>query len=328
MKFLSMMAVALIGLASAGRGCIWYDGSTLEGNLIQVLSLQLTPSYGIDLSDSFGKRIRDITEYLRKIRAMPPSIIFELSKVQTKAQTDWPPELNEAVAPIFDLKFAEALSRLQVLDQRIPDNYYICANLGAALELSGQDAAALDQVEKALRLKSDAHYGTEWMHAAVLRAKLALAKDPKWLEHHTISGIPLTGNVPQDFTAPDGNKTLDLQALRDALVAHLVPRLLFIKGKDPIIAAMLMELARTETRLRTIEDGMAILDLADEYGAQGTAEQRIAWEAAKPGPLTRFFKSKETKPYVLMIPLAGVLLALCALVVRIRSRWAAFKRTL
>jgi tetratricopeptide (TPR) repeat protein len=218
-------------------------------------------------------------EILRIVAALPPEKVLEGDSEGTVPE-DWPPKLSDAVKPIFTGDYKKAAEMLAALNAKRPDNYYICANLAVTSELSGNDAAALKWVEKAMRIKPDAHYKTEWMHAAVLRAKLALAKDPTWLDTHTISGIPL-GDVPADFVLTQGKRRITLKEIQGALYAHVIPRLLLVKGQDRIVAAMLTELARIEARTISVESGTAMLALAAEHGATNTELIIKGWQALK-----------------------------------------------
>lgn len=158
-----------------------------------------------------------------------------------------------------------------------PDNYYLCANLAVAAELQGRDAEALDWLERAFRIRPDAHSGTEWMHGAFLKAKLAIAADPSWLLTHTVSGIPISGDIPGEFSLKSGGMILDLEKIHKSILAHSIPRLLFVKDADPLIGAMLTELARVEARLVSVEAGLDMLKFAVERGASGTEALQKQW---------------------------------------------------
>jgi hypothetical protein len=273
---------ALICGGPVGRACLWIHGTTLEGSLIEVEGRAYPFSAAAPLAEgelmsNETARARNHAEFLRVVAAMPPAQVLELSGQRVDFPPDWPPELNAAVKPIFAGDFNKSAELLAALNTKYPDNYYVCANLAVTSELAGNDAEALRWVEKAMQLKSNAHYGTEWMHAAVLRAKLALAKDPAWLETHTISGIPL-GEVPAGFSLTEDTRTIELADVQKALVAHLVPRMLLVKGPDRIVAALLTELARVEARATAVESGVAMLQLAAEHGAANTALLQKEWE--------------------------------------------------
>lgn len=221
--------------------------------------------------------IRTKAEILQSIASMSPKDVLDLSNETSDFPADWPPELNDAVKPIFIGAFRKSADMLAELNLKYPNNYYICANLAVTSELAGNDAEALRWVEKAMKIKPDAHHGTEWMPAAVLRGKLAMAKDPAWLETHTVSGIP-PGKLPKDFSLMESGRRIDLEQIQAALFAHSVPRLLLVKGSDRIVAATLTELARVEARLISVEAGIAMLKLATDHGAANTGPLMKDWE--------------------------------------------------
>jgi len=119
---------------------------------------------------------------------------------------------------------------------------------------------------------------------------------------------------------PDGPRWLTLKEIHQALPAHAVPRLLFVKPQDRIAAAMLTELARVEVRVTSIEAGLAMLSLAEEYGAQGTGLQRTAWEQKIP---SEFMKSVHQWRYALW---ATAFMIGCISLAVIRSRRPQLRR--
>ncbi len=293
MKFLRLLLFLLwvhSGVQQAGA-CIWYDGTTLEGNFTRTEPQRKLPAGALLKEESHhlrGSQHRFSAELLRAATAFKPEEFLLLYTYTDNLPPGWPEGMDDAVRLIFSGKAAEAVTRLTELDRKTPDNYWICANLSAACELSGDLPAALRWVEKALTINPGAHQGTEWMHAAVIRARLALEKDPAWLKTHTVSGIPVEGDVPSEFTLTEGGIPHSLQDIHRALMAHTFARLIFVKPTDVVAAALLTELARVEARLLALENGIAMLALAEEYGA-GTAELQTRWDALKPGPVRAFF---------------------------------------
>lgn len=200
------------------------------------------------------------------------------------SHSGWPEGLNRAVEPLFHGRPEEARLALEILNAGQPDNYFILSSLAVAEEFCGRDRQALEKVETALRLNPNAQSGgAEWMHAAVLRAKNALAADPAWLEQHTISGIP-RDHLPAGFVIQDGPRTLSLEEVHEGLMAHAAVRMLLVKPTDRVTAALLKELARVQARWWMAEGGLAVLDVADEYGARDTAPLRSAWTSAITDP--------------------------------------------
>lgn len=320
-SWLKLLAVAGL-LLSAGplslQACIWIDGTTIEGLITRKDGAEfsgLSAPFGEYAMASVGmpKTSTGYAEALRATRHLKPVDFYDsyASAPVGRAGTaisqdpDWPAELDAAARPLFLGQPEEARQALETMNAARPGNYYILANLAVAEELCGRDRPALEKLEAALRLKPDAHSGTEWMHAAVLRAKIALAADPAWLETHTISGIP-PDRLPAGFVIRNGAQTLGLKEIHDALLSHALARTLFVKPPDPVTAALLKELARVQARWWMVEGGLAVLDLADEYGARGTPALRAAWRGAITNP------HRPPPPWLIRLRRPKVILALTA----------------
>jgi hypothetical protein len=316
MKLLPRLLLCLFSLHAGGqqaRACIWYDGTTLEGNFARTepppqlptgTLLKEEPAYFAQARNSY----RFNAEQLRKASEFSPEWILERNTHPDKLPPGWPEGMDDAVRLIFAGKAGEAVTRLTELDRQTPDNYWISANLAAASELSGDLPAAQRWVEKALTINPGAHEGTEWMHAAVIRARIALESDPAWLKTHTVSGIPLEGDLRAGFTLTDGTQTRNLEDIHRALLAHTFARLIFVKPKDPVAAALLTELARVEARQESVESGLAMLTLAEEYGAD-IADLKAHWQSLQPGPLRLWLKRNSDYVPVAVTALGGILLS-------------------
>lgn len=274
--FIRIAVLLLLGIPDLSPACIWYDGTTLEGKYRSYSPL--IRFEGAPPASATGPHSHDTARVLRDVMGKPEAV---LKWGNSGSKPDkWPEGLNEAVALMFQKRPSESLKQLQLLNEKHPGNYYICANLGAACELTGNDTEALRWVDAALALNPLAHNGTEWMHSAVIRAKLELARDPGWLDRNTISGIP-PGDVPQGFTLERAGRTHSLTEIHTALAAHSFTRVIFVKSPDKVTGALLLELARVEARLFAVERGLELLDLADLYGAPGVQLQRASWKALK-----------------------------------------------
>jgi len=128
------------------------------------------------------------------------------------------------------------------------ERYEIASNLGTAYELSGNNKLARKWIEKAIILNKDSHFGTEWLHLAILDAKLKMEKNPDWLKTHSIIDL---GSV-------------DKHKAYDAFYAQLHERVRFVKPKDDIVADMFY-LAGI-----TMLDGYCCMDIDGEilYGTK------------------------------------------------------------
>ncbi|MGL5888878.1 MAG: tetratricopeptide repeat protein [Bacteroidia bacterium] len=155
------------------------------------------------------------------------------------------------------------LSMLVKLSSNYPREYVISANLGTAYELSGQNDSALKWIEYSLMLNPDAHEGTEWVHTDILKAKLAIAKDPNWLStHHVLNinrinfGKTINGKV---------SESIQLRGILKAIYVQLTERLPFTAPGDLIMGDICADAAQI-IESTSIEAGMAWWKLANEFG--------------------------------------------------------------
>lgn len=117
-----------------------------------------------------------------------------LSKISSY---DWETQSDLAVKLAYLGRFEESLQILRRLQRFMPNEYIIAANLGTTYELLGQNDSALFYIKKGLQLNPDSHNGSEWVHVKILEAKLALAKDPDWLNTHSVLGTGVTFSSPK-----------------------------------------------------------------------------------------------------------------------------------
>ena len=180
-------------------------------------------------------------------------------------------------------------------ERRFPGRPQTAANLGTALELAGFDDIALRWIRIGIRRNADEHEGTEWLHARILEAKIALKHDPRYLDGHSIAGVRFGNAVlpalPVEY--PDGNdgRPVSPYALNLALSYQLHERMMFIKPKDAVVANLLMDWAALNLAGGPVESAEALYPLAERYGAPRTplvsarlAEIRKLLAAAKRRP--------------------------------------------
>jgi tetratricopeptide (TPR) repeat protein len=172
-------------------------------------------------------------------------------------------------------KYADAARLFVAMERIFPGRYQTAANLGTTLELMGRDRVALRWIRIGMRRNPDSHRRTEWLHARILEAKIALAADPKALEGRSVAGVvfdPVT--VPSLPTAyPPGNdgKPVKPHELDQALSYQLNERLQFVKPKDAVVASLLEDWATLNLVGGPVENAAALYPLAWRYGARKTA---------------------------------------------------------
>jgi tetratricopeptide (TPR) repeat protein len=162
-------------------------------------------------------------------------------------------------------KPVQAVEILKRLQKKYPDDYNIAANLGTTYELTGNNELALQFIKKSIQLNPDSHEGTEWVHVKILEAKLAMNKDPNWLQTHRV----LNTGVTFDAKASDilYDKAYDVEY-------QLQERIPFTPAPDKIMGNVFDELGDLYATQQSIElayiayDFSLRYDPADPYGVK------------------------------------------------------------
>jgi hypothetical protein len=184
----------------------------------------------------------------------------------------------------------------------------------ALLVYKGRPQEAIEGIKR----NPASHDGTEWLHVKILEAKIALARDPSWLETHSVLGLDFGEDaiptLPQQW--PEGQ---DLPSTRKALQYQLRERLGFVKPPDPIVGALLADLGSLVAIDTVVEHAVPIYDLALTYKpvhAEALGKRRAAL-----AELIEDRRFRDDLRYV-WLPTAGVvaLLALLVTLIILRRR--------
>ena len=182
-------------------------------------------------------------------------------------------------------RYVDAARLFVAMERIFPGRYQTAANLGTTLELMGRDRLALRWIRIGMRRNPDSHWRTEWLHARILEAKIALAADPRALEGRSVAGVvfdPVT--VPPLPTAyPPGNdgKPVKPHELHQALYYQLNERLQFVKPKDAVVASLLEDWATLNLAGGPVENAAALYPLAWRYGARKTGLSQAREQEAR-----------------------------------------------
>ena len=151
-----------------------------------------------------------------------------------------------AVGRILQGRYPEAIELLREVEAKYPGRAVVAANLGTALELAGQDEEALKWIRTGVQRDPDEHEGTEWLHVMILEAKIAMAKDPTWLQNHAVLGLDF-GADPQPglpiFPIEMQERERGKKAIGIALSFQLGERTKFVVPPDPIVSDLYLTLA-------------------------------------------------------------------------------------
>lgn len=191
-------------------------------------------------------------------------------------------ENGMAVALIHLGRTKEALKILEKLERKTPRSYYVAANLGTAYELVGDHEKAYKWIAEGMKRNPDSHFGTEWLHLKILKAKQAIKKDPKWIETNSVLGIDwksIGDDLSKVQVGGDRGETYDAETVRKAIEYQLHERTEFVKPPDPTVASLLYDLSHLVRHSRSREHGDLVLNAAHTYGYPGSSTPSPALSA-------------------------------------------------
>lgn len=176
---------------------------------------------------------------------------------------------NLAAVLIRHGRFAKAMTLLQFLEGKYPGRFETASNMGSAYELLGQNKDALKWIRKGLKRNPDDHAGTEWLHVAILKAKLGQLAPPA--PGRSILNLDFGNDMlpARPLQLPDGNngKPVSLFALAMALRYQLIERIPFVHAPDPMVAGLLLDWANLELLAGSVESADVLFDAASRYGS-------------------------------------------------------------
>jgi hypothetical protein len=147
-----------------------------------------------------------------------------------------------AVGLILSDHQKQGIQLLRDLERDKPGSAIVAANLGTALELSGQDTEALHWIREGVRRDPKEHFGSEWVHVKILEAKLELKKNPDWLLNNSVLGWKV-GDPP---LLDDSGKPRLHQDVEMAISYQLNERTTFVRPPDPIVGDLYVAMGDLE----------------------------------------------------------------------------------
>jgi tetratricopeptide (TPR) repeat protein len=214
--------------------------------------------------------------------AADKSAFWEGERKKSAAGKDFESRNDHAVALLHLRRTAQAIPILETLERERPGVYQTAANLGTAYELAGRNADALRWIREGIRRNTNAHAGTEWVHVAILEAKLAQARDPKWLETHSVLALDFGPEAvprkPGRFPNGNDGKPVTAKALHDAIHYQLLERRQFVGPPDPYVADLFFDWANLAALTTSLEEAVSFYDESLRFGAPRAplARKRLA----------------------------------------------------
>lgn len=168
-------------------------------------------------------------------------------------------DIDFGVFLIYDKQYKKAEMVFEKLSQTHANDYKVAANFGTILEVNGKNEDALKWIKKAIEIDPNSHGGSEWIHAAILEAKIR--------GDNPISGEKLTGYSFGSDNVPKSSLSITkLKKLQEQLFYQLNERVTFIPPKDPYIAALLCELGNVTLALNQKKKAITLYEKAKSYG--------------------------------------------------------------
>jgi tetratricopeptide (TPR) repeat protein len=171
----------------------------------------------------------------------------------------------KAVDMIYHGQFKEALAQLHALESSAPGQYDTAGNIGTAYELLGDNENALVWINEEIKRNPEAHNYSEWLHAHILRAKIAASRNPDLQKTVRLIDVPEVFDKDTILLRIDGVE-YSAPEIWESLFHQLNERMLFVKPKDPYVADLLWSLALLNAKLGALEEALGLLKLASEYG--------------------------------------------------------------
>lgn len=142
------------------------------------------------------------------------------------------------VARLLTGKTDDAIALFRETEKKFPGSATVAANLGTALELGGDNEEALTWIREGIKRDANEHKGSEWLHARILEAKIALAKDPAWLEKNRVLELDFgQADVPAapEILPIENGRIKGAAQLVEQIDYQLDERTKYVKPPDPIV---------------------------------------------------------------------------------------------
>ncbi len=251
LSFILCVSLVFSLMASAANACLWIDGTTIDGGRTRLSGHFIASQLRSIIAETPKTKLEELME-LRQAAEVPDS------------DQDWN-SVKKILAGDLDL----AIKELIEFERINPGEYSTAANLGTAYELIGDNKQALKWISEAINRNPESHDGTEWLHQLILETKIQLEASPNAFENERVIPLPEYFDITSKVTI--GGTQYDINEIGKALEFQLHERLVFVKPRDVVVSELLFSLARILAHTTTVEAGIDLLELSNQYGFKDKA---------------------------------------------------------
>ncbi|NRA38892.1 MAG: hypothetical protein HRU15_12175 [Planctomycetes bacterium] len=248
---ITIICTVLVSLLSNQLGCLWIDGTTIDGAHTVVEGRSYVSQLKAAMESSAKEAHKHFVSHHAYLHNGEDYDVLQGAELR-------------AVLKILDGNAADAVQELDALEVDNPGSYSVASNLGTAYELSGNNVAALKWITIGIERNAHAHHGTEWLHTLILEVKIKLQENPDFLRQGHI--IPLPEVFMDETVILIGETPFKVSKITKALEYQLLERVVFVKPEDEVVADLLFTLARINAQTNILEESIELLQLSSQYG--------------------------------------------------------------
>ncbi len=153
-----------------------------------------------------------------------------------------------------------ALAILKPIAIQHPNEYTVIANLGTAYELKNELDSALKYISHGFKLNPNSHRKSEWIHIAILKAKIKQRSAGRYLEVNPI----ISEKLFLRHASNTSNKH-SFQDTQNQILYQIKTRAPFTPAPNQVITNLFLNLARLNLKHGTLEGAFAALVQADYF---------------------------------------------------------------
>ncbi len=217
-----------------------------------------------------------------------------------------------AVMLAYNGRFKEANTIFLKIEKKTPNHYENAANLGTTYELLGEIDSAIYWINRAIKIKPDAHKSSEWIHLKILEAKKAANGDEQKLWNSDILMLGLGENE-----IPSNNENKNLENIAEQIYTQLSERMSFIQPQDPVVGRLLFDLGNVMAITQDVKRALQIYEEAKRYGFNSelmNAREKhfkwLQWKADVRNDTESWLKDNIALVLILMLLIAVATIAL------------------